>query len=247
MGWHPDRPDPRDHAYEAPKAILAALPRKVDLRPDCPPVYDQGKLDSCTANAIAAAIEYEFARHKSPERFTPARLFIYYNERELEGKVAYDAGARLRDGIKTVAKQGAPPETVWPYEEERFAKQPPRAIYEQASRHRAVAYERLDQDLDPLRACLASGYPFLFGFSVYPSFACKRCDRTGAMPMPRPGESALGGHAALAVGYDEGRRRFIVRNSWGASWGKSGYFTAPYDFVADAGHARDFWTIRLVD
>jgi C1A family cysteine protease len=246
MGWHPDRPDDRDHHYVAPAKVLEDLPRRVDLRPDCPPVYDQGRLDACTANAIAAAIEFDLVKQRSRSRFTPARLFIYYNERKLEGKVAYDAGARLRDGIKVVAKHGAPPERLWPYEEDRFANEPPRRVYERAARHRAVGYKRLRQELDQLRGCLASGYPFVFGFSVYPSFACKRCDRTGAMPMPKDAEDALGGHAVMAVGYDDGRRRFIVRNSWGDAWGKQGYFTTPYDFVTDPAHAKDFWTIRLM-
>lgn len=247
MGWKPDRPDDRDHVYEAPKKIVEALPRKVDLRPQCPPVYDQGKLDACTANAIAAAIEFNLAKQRSRSLCTPARLFIYYNERKLEGKVKYDAGARLRDGIKTVAKEGVPPESVWPYREERFAHEPPPHVYRKAANLRALAYKRVKQDIEQLKGCLAAGYPFLFGFSVYPSFASKRCDRTGAMPMPRPGEDPMGGHAVLAVGYDEGRRRFIVRNSWGGAWGKAGYFTAPYDFLTDPEHAQDFWTIRFVD
>lgn len=245
LGWHPDLPDHRDHVYAPPAELMGALPRRIDLRKACPPVYDQGELDACTANAIAAAIEYPRVRQRARKAFTPARLFIYYNERKLEGTERYDAGARLRNGIKAVAGQGAPPEELWPYSE-RFDLEPHKRVYDHAAKHRAVEYKRLRQNLQQLKGCLASGYPFIFGFSVYPSFAGKRTERTGAMTLPRGNEQQLGGHAALAVGYDDANERFIVRNSWGASWGKRGYFTAPYAFLTEPDYARDFWTIRSV-
>jgi C1A family cysteine protease len=55
----------------------------------------------------------------------------------------------------------------------------------------------------------------------------------------------LGGHAVLAVGYDDNAQRFIVRNSWGRRWGIAGYFTMPYAYLADDNLAADFWTIRV--
>src|SRR6476661_6289501 len=119
-GWIPDIPDQRDYLYAAPPAFLRALPARVDLRKQCPPVYDQGQLGSCTANAIGGAIEFDQMKEKLPQIFIPSRLFIYYNERVIEGTVNIDAGAMLRDGIKTVAKQGACPEPMWPYLIARF-------------------------------------------------------------------------------------------------------------------------------
>src|SRR5262249_21513787 len=115
-GWVPDFPDHRDHLYAAPVVNLSALPAKIDLRPHCPPVYDQGQLGSCTGNAIAGAIHFDRVKqHKTPD-FVPSRLFIYYNEREMEGTVSSDAGAQIRDGIKSVSERGDCPETQWPYE-----------------------------------------------------------------------------------------------------------------------------------
>src|ERR1700722_3045212 len=122
-GWVPDLPDARDHLYRAPKAI-GAIPKSVDLRPGCPVVYDQGELGSCTANAIAGAIEFDQRKEKLPQPFTPSRLFIYYNERVMENSVASDAGAQIRDGIKSVAAQGVCPETLWPYVADQFATPP---------------------------------------------------------------------------------------------------------------------------
>ena len=113
FGWIPDRPDHRDFRYAAPGPLLKALPRKVDLRKGCPAVYDQGQLGSCTANAIAAGIEFDRLKQDLRD-FTPSRLFIYYNERAMEGSVESDAGASIRDGIKSVSKQGDCPESEWP-------------------------------------------------------------------------------------------------------------------------------------
>jgi C1A family cysteine protease len=96
-----------------------------------------------------------------------------------------------------------------------------------------------------MKGCLASGYPFVFGFSVYTEFESDTVATTGVLNMPSPKEKLLGGHAVIAVGYDDKTQRFIVRNSWGAKWGIKGYFTIPYAYLTDPNLAADFWTIRL--
>jgi C1A family cysteine protease len=245
-GWLPDLPDARDHMYAAPMAMLAALPPKVDLRPECPPPYDQGQLGSCTGNAIAGAVQFEREKQHLKPDFVPSRLFIYYCERVIEGTVDTDSGAQIRDGIKVVAKQGVPPETEWPYDINRFADQPPQQAFTDALKDRAVSYSRLAQSLSQMKGCLASGYPFVFGFTVYESFESQQVAQTGVVPMPASGESVLGGHAVMAVGYDDTSQRFIVRNSWGEGWGMAGYFTMPYAYLTERNLSSDFWTIRLV-
>ena len=245
-GWIPDLPDARDHLYATPMAVAAALPSKVDLRPQCPPVYDQGQLGSCTANAIGAAIQFDRMKQKLKPDFIPSRLFIYYNERVIEGTVSTDSGAQIRDGIKSVAKQGACPEPDWPYDITKFTVRPPRTDYSEALHDRAASYSRLVQNTNLLKGCLASGYPFVFGFTVYESFESQEVARSGVVPMPSSREQVLGGHAVLAVGYDDSTQRFIVRNSWGTGWGMSGYFTMPYQYVTDSNLADDLWTIRLI-
>lgn len=246
-GWIPDLPDQRDRIFAARPATLRALPPRVDLGPACPPVYDQGQLGSCTAQAIAGVLQFDQAKQAQADVFTPSRLFIYYNERVIEGTVDEDAGAMLRDGIKTVAKQGAPHESLWPYVIARFRLKPAAAAYTDGKRHEAILYERLTQSVEQLQACLADGYPFVFGFSVYESFETAAVARTGRVPMPRRGEVLLGGHAVVATGYVEAERRFLVRNSWGASWGRVGYGTMPYEYLLDRGLSADFWTIKLVE
>jgi len=246
-GWIPDLPDRRDRIYSAPAAAVAALPSKADLTKDCPPVFDQGELGSCTANAIAAALQFDQMKQTQKDVFVPSRLFIYYNERVIEGTVDEDAGAMIRDGIKSVAKQGAPHETLWPYTIAKFRAKPSPSSFKDAAKHQAVLYQRVTQDATQLKGCLASGYPFVFGFSVYESFESQEVTKTGNAPMPDPKEKLLGGHAVMAVGYDDGPERFIVRNSWGPKWGQSGYFTMPYAYLLDSNLSDDFWTIKLVE
>lgn len=244
-GWQPDMPDHRDLIYSAPRAVLRQLPSRIDLRDECPPVYDQGHLGSCTANAIGAAIEFGLMKQQA-NVFMPSRLFIYYNERVVEGTVLSDAGAQLKDGIKSVNKQGVCPEPMCPYVIERFTDEPTPEAYAEAKHHCVTSYERIARGINQMKGCLAEGFPFIFGFTVYESFESDETATTGKVNMPSVGEHLMGGHAVVAVGYDDGIGRFIVRNSWGSDWGMKGYFTMPYDYLLDPGLARDFWTIRLM-
>jgi len=244
-GWSPDLPDQRDLSYGATRATLAKLPSKVDLRKGCPPVYDQGQLGSCTANSIGAAFEFEIKKQKAPD-FMPSRLFIYYNERAIENTINTDAGAQIRDGIKSINKQGVCPEAMWPYNISEFTQKPHSVCYNDALKHLVTSYHRVLTDLNQMKGCLAEGYPFVFGFTVYESFESQKVAQTGILNMPAAKEKVMGGHAVLAVGYDDASKRFIVRNSWGEGWGQKGYFTMPYNYLTNSSLADDFWTIRLV-
>jgi C1A family cysteine protease len=244
-GWIPDLPDQRDHLYAAPIQALEAMPTSVDLRSGCPDVYDQSHLGSCTANAIAGAIEFDQIKQKIAS-FIPSRLFIYYNERIIEGTVDSDSGAMIRDGIKSVGSQGVCSESEWPYNITQFQQKPSDQCYQDALLTKAILYQRVLRNLDQMKGCLASGYPFVFGFTVYESFESAEVAATGIVPMPTRGESVLGGHAVLAVGYDDTQQTFLVRNSWGNGWGMQGYFTMPYTYLTSRHLASDFWTIRVV-
>jgi C1A family cysteine protease len=153
----------------------------------------------------------------------------------------------LRDGIKSVARQGAPHERLWPYDIARFRVRPTSPAYRDGLSHQALLYRRIAQTLDQLKGCLASGFPFVFGFAVYESFESKDVTRSGEVPLPGPREALLGGHAVLAVGYDDGRSTFLIRNSWGETWGERGYGTMPYVYLRDPHLSDDFWVITLVE
>ncbi|HEY2071730.1 MAG TPA: C1 family peptidase [Rhizomicrobium sp.] len=248
-GWKPDLPDVRDKIYSAPTAVH--LPPSIDLRGQCPPVYDQGQLGSCTGNAIAGAVQFERMKQSlATPADVPSRLFIYYNERVIEHTVSQDAGAQIRDGIKSVNKLGVCFEGSdsgeWPYNPAQFAAAPPKPCYTAALANQVETYSRLTATTDQLKGCLASGYPFVFGFTVYESFESPQVAKSGVLNLPKKSEKVEGGHAVMCVGYDDGKQRFIIRNSWGAGWGMKGYFTMPYAYLTNNNLADDFWTIRLV-
>jgi C1A family cysteine protease len=245
-GWVKDLPDPRDHPYLPPPEITHKLPKRADLRPYFPEVYNQGNINSCTANAIAAAIEFDEIKQKIDPPFVPSRLFIYYNERAMEGHVDSDSGAQIRNGIKSVSKIGACKEKLWRYLENNLKIKPPERCFRQALRYESVEYQKLEHNLVHLKSCLASGFPFVFGIKVYSSFQSQRLRSTGHLEMPRQHEKFVGKHAVIAVGYDEGRKWFVARNSWGERWGMKGYFSLPYEYLLTRRLSADFWTIRLI-
>jgi C1A family cysteine protease len=243
-GWKAGNPSQDDFRFLARPETIASLPPLVDLRPHCPAPYDQGQLGSCTANAIAGAIEYDQIKQGITEA-TPSRLQIYWNERYMEGGLAntrQDAGAIIKDGVKSVHKQGACPESMWPYDISKFTKKPTADCYKVARSHKITSYMRVARDLNQIRACLVDS-PVIIGFTVYASFESQEVADTGMMPMPQPGEQELGGHAVLVVGYRDSDQRFIVRNSWG-DWGDKGHFYMPYGYLLRSDLSSDFWTIR---
>lgn len=262
FGWRPDLPDARDHLYAVSSVTLKKLPTAVDLRPKFKfAVYNQGNIGSCTANAIAAAIQFDRAQAKQKPSFTPSRLFIYYNERAMEGTVADDAGAQIRDGVKSVVKQGVCNEKIWSYADPpaqydggpwppgaKPAQKPTAACYAEAKEFQVIRYQRLSQTLTQLRGCLAQGDTFVFGFTVYDSLYDANDAPKSILPLPNLGkDKVLGGHAVLAVGYDDAKQVFIVRNSWGAKVQDKGHFYMPYAYINDSSLADDFWVIRAVE
>jgi len=191
---------------------------------------------------------FDQIKQRLAQIFTPSRLFIYYNNASLEHTIASDSGAQIRDGIKSVGKQGDCPEAEWPYVIAKFKTRPPKSCYVDALKYKAVLYQRLTPALSQLKGCLASGYPFVFGFTVYESFESPQVARTGHhASLPKPDESSIGGHAVMCVGYDDAKQWFIIRNSWESKWGMKGYFTLPYAYVTSVNLASDIWTIRIVE
>jgi C1A family cysteine protease len=244
-GWKPDALDARDIPWRG-GLRAARLPEAIDLRllAKWPEAYDQLELGSCTANAIAAALAWESLKvGKSAPMFS--RLFIYFNERTLEHTVKSDAGAMIRDGVKSVSKIGCCLEASWKYIPAKFAQKPPPRAYASATHHKAIGYRRVAVDLTAIRSALAARYPVIVGLSVYDSFESEKVATTGRVPMPNiRTEPLLGGHAVLLVGYDDKAKRFIGRNSWGPGWGKGGYFTIPYAYVGDPKLGDDYWVLQ---
>src|SRR6202789_2141611 len=190
FGWIPDTPDHRDYLYSA-IAPKVKLPPKVDLRSEDSPIENQGHLGSCTANALAGNLQ--FLERVSGQTYKDvSRLFIYYNERAVEGTVGFDSGAMIRDGIKVLAKYGVCPESTWPYEISGFTRKPTTLCYKEGLKRRITSYRRL-QTINEMLNCLAEGFPFVFGFTVYESFESLKVAQTGIVPIPKKSERTLGG------------------------------------------------------
>jgi C1A family cysteine protease len=239
-GCKPDLIDGRDVKYSTIFPVKKVYPDKIDLRSTCPPIVDQLALGSCTSNAFVGTLGYLMIKDKV--KFAPmSRLFLYYNERVIENSVMSDAGAMLRDGIKTLVRQGICTETSWPYDITKFANKPTKSCYVEALTHQVLSYTRIIT-LDDMLSCLSSGFPFVCGISVYESFESDVVAKTGVVPMPSQNEALLGGHAVVCVGYDNTNKIFMMRNSWGTGWGMQGYFTIPFDYMLR--YSNDMWSIR---
>lgn len=253
FGWIKDNPDNRDFLFFPLREKIETRPKEFDLTGKMPPVYDQGNLGSCTAQAIGGCLEYLNTKQRPDEKWTPSRLFIYYNERAIEGSINQDAGAMIRDGIKCVNSQGVCKEIpTWPYDVNRFTEKPPDQAYIEAMFHQSLKYFRVTQDSAHIETRISQEFPITCGILVYESFMS--AGETGAVPMPKKkflgifnGDKLLGGHAIMIVGYNTNKQIFICRNSWGVNWGNFGYFTIPYDYILNNKLASDFWTITLME
>lgn len=212
----------------------------VDLRRKCPPVYDQGNLGSCTANALVGSFQFD------DPTWLGSRLFLYYNERSLDNHILDDAGSTLATGIKSLTTNGVCAEVLWPYDVSRFANVPPKPCYKNALLHKSLISHHVAQDKTSMQQALAAGFPIVVAFQVYESFESANVASTGFVPIPLPTEKCLGGHAVMCVGFDNTSQTWIMRNSWGADWGDNGYFYMPYEYLTDDNLASDLWVIKAV-
>ncbi|MBL8351136.1 MAG: hypothetical protein JNL87_12590 [Burkholderiaceae bacterium] len=273
MGWMPDLPSIKDFdtasdevkphlarlKVTGTKASPAKLATSADLRAWCSPIENQGSLGSCTANAGVGMMEY-FQRRAYGKHINGSRLFLYKTTRNLL-KWTGDTGAYLRTTLQSLALFGVPPEDYWPYVVADFEKEPTAFLYSFASNYQAMKYYRLDPSgttraalLAAIKANLAAGLPSIFGFTVYNSYTQASVANKGAIPFPVATDKVVGGHAVMAVGYDDTIKikhsasatattgAILIRNSWGTGWGDAGYGWLPYDYVLK-GQAVDWWSM----
>lgn len=247
-GWRPDKADPRDRHLMVAQSVV--LPPAADLRPQCPPVVDQGDIGSCTANSSSSAMA--LLEHQGQKDTLFSRLFIYAMTRHIEGTpLSEDSGAEIRDVMKALSTYGVPYEKEWPYDTSKFSVDPPAQAKTDALAHKALMYYRCPS-LYTLRASIHQGFPVVIGFSVPDNMMSNECASSGIVLPPAPGEAFDGGHAVLAVGYDVGFKcgselgGVLCQNSWSTGWGLDGYFWLPMSFWSggDAALVSDCWTIR---
>jgi hypothetical protein len=223
------------------------VPERVDLREHCTAVEDQGQIGSCTANAAVGALEYHYKR-RDGRAADLSRMFVYYNTRRMRGQLWDDCGAQIREAMASIMAFGACREEIWPYNPALFAQEPPREAYNDAWARDALQYARVDGTKGAVGA-LARGLPVVFGCGI-PQRCYQEAERTGVMPELNPGEldqAQAGGHSMLIVGYDNNRRMFLVRNSWGESWGERGYVWIPYSVLDATSSPIEYWVMSELE
>ena len=249
-GYIPDFPDFRDLSYAAPAPIVRALPDFVNLYYSgqvASLVFDQVATSSCVGQSVAKAVNSGLIIQQAKNIYVPSRAFIYYNARKIRGIEKLDKGCMIRDAIKSVNQTGVVAEDKFPFTVENMLAKPPLALYKESQKHQVVKYMRIPRRLSQIRGCLADGYPFIFGFSVYDSFYSDDVITKGIAQMPTADDKFLGGHAVLAVGYDANTARIICLNSWSEYWGAKGLFTLPDAYLLNRDLSDDFWVVQLVE
>jgi len=224
---------------------IKSIPQSVDLRGKCPEVYNQGNIGSCASNATAAAIQFDQMK-QSTSVFMPARLFIYYNARVLNGTPYIDSGTTMHEAIQALLQEGVCPEVEWPYIALKLAVTPTPECYDDAKKCKPAEIKWVEQNQQAITLLLSTGYVVLCGIMVYASFEDPSVTLSGMIPMPQAGEKLKGGHAIVLVGYDIAKRVFIFRNSWGTIWGDEGYGYIPFDYILDPRLAAEFATITTI-
>lgn len=245
-GWKRDLPSPFHPQHEHLSLDTHPILPETDMRPKWPAPYDQGPLGSCTGNGIGGCAHYVLKQSgKVDANWLPSRLFVYYNERAREGTIEVDAGAEIADGVKVIQHNGIPDERLCPYDVNRFTQRPSASAYKAALAHRATSVGKVKQTHADLRTALSQGFNIVFGFSVFESFESDEVAASGVVPMPGAHEAMLGGHCMVLVGHSDSRGVYIARNSWGTSWGQSGYCEFPFAYIEDQDLASDFTIIKV--
>jgi C1A family cysteine protease len=221
-----------------PGTIASNLPPTADLRSKLSPVDDQGLVGACTGFTMVGLAEYRARLKGNTEELSPG--FIYLMNLKEDGNLGQDAGSRISTSIKVLQKYGTCPEALHPFLAPTAQQDPaniasylntiPSAAAVKAAAANKIGSYRPVRDLNGFKTALAKGLPVAFGVAVYKSFMGPEAKATGIIPMPAGNDELLGGHAILAVGYDDAKKQVVFRNSWSPKWGDQGYGYLPYDY-----------------
>lgn len=228
--------------------------KSVDLRNNTPPIYgkefpqlqhltnDNVDLMFATPNAIISVCEY--LNNKHGKNTAPlSKMFVYYNAKDNRGVINKDIPVSFIDCIETIKSFGICTEESWPYDIEKSNLIPIKECFEEAKKYKYFSFYKLDQDEIILKKCIANGEPFFFGLNIYQNFL--NLKNTSMLETPKEGDQQLGEYATACFGYDDNKKAFLCRGSFGNLWGENGYFWIPYDYVLSS-ECNNFWIISLI-
>ena len=219
---------------------VAAVPPSKDLRQAWWKVGDQGSTGSCVGWASTEGVmRYHLVMAgKVAQKESLSPRYTWMASKEIDEFVSRpetfieEAGTSLKAAMDVCRKYGVVLESALPFpintlmytgDENQF--------YAAAAQRRAAAYFNLGKNLNQWRTWLASNGPILAGISVDATWDNAKATH-GVLDVFQP-NTVRGGHAVCVVGY-RGDNRFIIRNSWGTSWGDKGFAYASEAYIKAA-------------
>jgi len=233
MGWIPESKEEYDALPKLKAAAAVSLPSSIDLSSSMPNVGDQGIQNSCAGWAIAYAyktyqekLDWNWNVINDPtHQFSPSYVYNQIND-------GSDNGSSIYNALQLMVNQGCAVLSVMPYDLNNYTTQPNTTQRANAAKHKALSWARTNSgDVTAMKNELASRVPVIVGIPVYPDF-----NVTTSNPVYDNTNGNLEGyHAITLVGYDDTRQAFKFINSWGTSYGFSGYGWIAYALVTKVG------------
>lgn len=253
LTYKKDPEDERDYMFSSTlpdpdklDEILKKTPSTITHGPKMSPAKDQGHLGSCVGFAVTALKEwqerieheYEVSHGKKDHRRTNvydlSESWVYWNAKKID-PWPDEEGTSIRFALKVLQKLGTPTEDGWPYND--AAKGEPEGWAHLIARWARIdSYWRIN-NLQELKHALLKN-PVVIGIPCFEEIFYT--DKTGYVPYPKNPNVIYGGHAVCATGYQDSKNRIIFKNSWGRSWGMSGFGFLPYEYIDD--FLWDAWT-----
>ena len=224
-------------ASAAIAAPPAAPPASVDLRASWWQIGNQENTGSCVGWASTdGVVRYHMVkagRIASPGLLSPRCTWMASKETDeytsRPETFIEEAGTSLKAAMDILRKYGAVPESMLPFHiGNAMYTGNENTFYATAATRRIASYFNLAKNLGDWRAWLAAHGPILAGLSVDATWDNATATH-GKLDTFQP-KTVRGGHAVCIVGYTADQR-FIIRNSWGTTWGDHGFAYASEAYI----------------
>ena len=224
-----DSDDPRDFEILATPHKL----KKYEI-PNLPPIRNQSWAGSCASHAAIACYEIQLPKRQFIEG---SELYHYYYARKEVNKTFPGIGGMsMRDACKTLCDYGLALEVAWPYILNNVNKEPSWTARMTSKLYKPSRYERL-YSLNDIKFSIENNIPVMVGMYASQTFKNFNTVKNIYDPQTKTGV----GHAVDVIGFDDDKKLFKIRNSWGKVWSKEGYFWMTYESFSL--HSFDWWRV----